>query len=102
VQTPAHLSTQHSSHHDEGRVKPRHTTLYSLWARGWAQRHTGRADLGLLMEGLCPLLGKKGAANIEKWFITICISSTLQEFGEKNHVCFLSPEIIGLIQPLTG
>jgi len=54
------------------------------------------------MEGLCPLLGKKGAANIEKWFITICISSTLQEFGEKNHVCFLSPEIIGLIQPLTG
>lgn len=82
-------------------MKRRHD-LRSLLPRRRAQKHTGRTDVGLLSEGLCPLLNKREDTNTEKWFVTICIHSTLQEFGEEKHACFLLSEIIGLIQSLTA
>ena len=71
MQTPTRLSTQHSSHHDEEGLSQGTPPCTLCWP-------------GDVMEGLCPLLSKKEGTDTEKWFITICIHSTLQEFGEKN------------------
>lgn len=85
---------------------PINTTHLTLWwgrlkPRGCVWRHTGRANVGSLMEGLCPSLNESKAISTAKWF-SICAHSTWQEFGEKSHVCFLLSGITELIQTLTA